>query len=66
MNILTNPLEECHQIRLISMDDKFSKLKEGDEGTCMGVDGIGNILMKWNDGSTLNLIPGIDHYTVLH
>ena len=45
------------RVMLIHMDDKYSSLTIGDKGTCRGVDDIGNILMDWDNGSTLSLIP---------
>jgi hypothetical protein len=37
----------------------------GTEGICWDVDGIGQLLMKWDNGSTLNLIPGVDKFEVI-
>lgn len=54
------------RVMLIHMDDKYSNLTIGDKGTCRGVDDIGNILMNWDNGSTLSLIPGEDKYKVVN
>lgn len=54
------------RVMLIHMDDKYSSLTIGDRGTCRGVDDIGNILMDWDNGSTLLLIPGEDKYKVVN
>ncbi len=53
------------RVMLIHMDDKYSKLTRGDKGTCRGIDDIGNILMDWDNGSMLSLIPGEDRYEVV-
>ena len=53
------------RIELVNMNDPYTKLKPGDKGTCNGVDSMGNILMKWDNGSSLSLIPGEDYYKVL-
>lgn len=53
------------RIKLISMDDTYTKLKEGDEGTIYGVDDIGQIHVQWDNGSTLALIPEKDRFTNL-
>jgi len=53
------------RIKLIKIDDKFTDLKYGDEGTVSHVDDIGQIHMKWDNGSTLAIVPSIDTYEVL-
>ena len=50
------------RIVLIAMDDPYSKLKPGDKGTVVGVDDAGQIMMQWDSGSTLSLIPGEDSF----
>ena len=50
------------RIVLISMDDPYSKLKPGDMGTVEGVDDAGQIMMRWDSGSSLSLIPGEDSF----
>lgn len=52
------------RIRLISMDDGQAP-PPGTEGTVVDVDDIGNILMRWDNGSSLNLIPGEDEYEIM-
>lgn len=53
------------RIKLIHIEDKYTNLKEGDEGTITGVDGIGQIMVKWDNGSTLSIIPEIDKYEII-
>lgn len=53
------------RVRLIRMEDPYTKLKEGDEGTITGEDGLGHILINWDNGSSLHLIPEIDEYEIL-
>jgi len=53
------------RVRLISMDDPYTKLKTGDEGTITFVDGIGQIHVDWDNGSSLALIPDEDRYVLL-
>ena len=50
------------RIVLISMDDPYTKLKSGDKGTVVGVDDAGQIMMNWDCGSSLSLIPGVDSF----
>lgn len=37
----------------------------GTRGTVKGVDDMGNLLMHWETGSSLNLIPEVDKFTVI-
>lgn len=45
------------------MDDPHAP-KPGTIGTVIGVDDIGDLLMKWDNGSGLNLIPAQDDFHV--
>ncbi len=53
------------RIRLNHMDDPWSPVPEGTEGTVDMVDDIGQIHMKWDNGRTLSLIPGEDSFSVI-
>ncbi len=53
------------RVRLVRMEDPYTNLKNGDEGTIEGSDGLGHILVKWDNGSTLNLIPEIDEFEII-
>ena len=53
------------RVKLIRMEDPYTKLVKGDEGTIKGEDDAGHILVQWDNGSTLNLIKDIDEYEVL-
>lgn len=46
---------------LDAMDDIQAPPK-GTTGTVQGVDDSGQILMRWDTGSSLNLIPGVDSF----
>lgn len=50
------------RLELVRMDDPWTNLKPGDKGTVVGVDDIGSIMMKWDSGSSLSLIPGEDEF----
>ena len=43
------------RVELIKMDD-FQAPPIGTKGTVAGVDGLGNILMRWDNGSSLSVI----------
>jgi len=53
------------RVRLINMNDLHTNLVNGDEGTIQFIDGIGQIHVNWDNGSTLALIPGEDEYKIL-
>ncbi len=53
------------RIKLVKMDDPHTKLKPGDMGTCTGVDDLNQLMMKWDAGSSLSLIPGEDKWEVI-
>ncbi len=53
------------KVRIVRLEDPYTHLKPGDEGTVRGVDDAGHIMMKWDSGSTLNIIPEIDEFDVI-
>jgi hypothetical protein len=48
------------------MDDPYTTLQDGDEGTITQVDDAGVIHVNWDNGSSLGLIPNVDQFTVLN
>ena len=51
-------------VELISMED----VQAPPSGTCgevQGVDDAGQILVHWQTGSSLNLLPGIDSFRIV-
>jgi hypothetical protein len=46
------------------MDD-MSPVPDGTEGIITGIDGIGQIQVKWDNGSSLSVIDEIDDYEIL-
>lgn len=50
---------------LLYMEDSYTDLKEGDIGTIQYQDDAGTIHVRWDNGSELGLIPGIDKYIIL-
>jgi len=54
------------RVELISMDDPYNKiLHEGSKGTVTRVDPMGDLEVDWDEGSSLKLIYGVDHFKVL-
>lgn len=52
------------RIVLIEMEDPQTP-PSGTQGTVRGVDDIGDILVAWDTGGSLNLIPGVDRFSKL-
>ena len=48
------------RVELISMDDPYSKLKPGDRGTVDVVDDTGTVFVRWDNGSGLGIVYGVD------
>jgi hypothetical protein len=53
------------RVELIHMDDPYTKLKEGDKGTIDFIDDANVIHVKWDNGSTLGLLPDVDKFKFL-
>lgn len=52
------------RIELMGMDD-IQAPAAGTKGTVSGVDDAGQIMVAWDNGSSLSLIPGIDSFRKL-
>ena len=52
------------RIELLNMDDVQAP-PVGTRGTVEGVDDIGNLMVRWDNGSGLNLVPGVDEYRIV-
>lgn len=50
------------RVELIRIDDPYTHLRKGDQGTVIGVDDAGQIMMRWDRGSSLSLIPEADEF----
>ena len=48
------------RVELVQMGDDPNPLPEGSKGTVMVVDDIGTIHVKWDCGSTLGVVYGVD------
>ena len=47
------------RVELLEMDD-LQAPPIGTKGTVIGVDAIGSIMVKWDNGSSLSVVYGID------
>lgn len=53
------------RIQINELNDPYSKLKSGEAGNLLFIDDIGTYHVKWDNGSTLGLIPGEDRFSIL-
>ena len=49
------------KVELLAMDDKQAP-PVGTIGEVIAVDDMGHLVMQWQNGSGLNLIPGVDSF----
>jgi hypothetical protein len=52
------------RIRINHMED-IQPVPDGTEGIITGVDDMGHIQVKWDNGSTLSIIEEIDDFNIL-
>lgn len=65
---VTGLLKKGTRVRLIGMKDPYTKLKRGDEGTIVDYNWTpwgAQYMMKWDNGSSLDLVPEEDEFEVL-
>lgn len=61
-----NPtVKKGDRIELIEMTEDPDPIEKGAKGTVQDVDGLGHILVKWDNGRTLSLVPEVDRFKVL-
>lgn len=48
------------RVELVSMNDPYTKLVPGDQGTVSRVDDIGTVFVRWDSGSGLGVAYGED------
>ena len=53
------------RVRLVYTNDEFTRLQPGAVGTVTMVDSLGTEHVKWDDGGSLGLVPGVDEWQVL-
>ncbi len=50
------------RVRLVRCTDAYAANPRGLEGTITLVDDFGTVHVRWDNGSTLGLIPGVDRW----
>ena len=58
-------IEKGDRIELEHTSDEFTDLKPGDQGTVTMIDAMDTVHMRWDNGSTLGMIPGEDRFKVI-
>ena len=48
------------RVALVSLEDPYARIPEGTKGTVDAVDDIGTIHVRWDNGSGLGIVPGVD------
>ena len=48
------------RVELITMNDPYSRLKPGEQGTVTCVDDTGTVFVNWDCGSCLGAVYGVD------
>ena len=52
------------RVRLLKMEDAQAPVV-GTEGTVLGVDDIGSVMVAWDNGSSLSALLGIDEVEIV-
>ena len=50
------------RVELLAMEDPYSTLRPGDKGSVSFIDDTGTVFVKWDSGSSLGLVYGVDQY----
>lgn len=53
------------RIQLTELNDPYSRLKPGEAGNLLFIDDIGTYHVKWDNGSSLGLVPSEDRFNIL-
>jgi len=53
------------RVELVSMDDPYAKLKPGERGSVTYVDDTGTVHIRWDSGSSLGAVYGVDTIRVV-
>ena len=64
MNV-TIDIQQGDRVRLVSTGDPHTRLVTGDLGTVRRIDDLGTVMVNWDSGSTLGLIPGEGSWVIL-
>ena len=48
------------RVELISMEDTYTRISPGEQGTVQCVDSTGTVFVAWDGGSELGVVYGVD------
>jgi len=60
-----NATAKGQRIRLVYTSDEYTRLRPGALGTVVLEDSLGTVHVKWDEGSSLGLVPGEDVWEVV-
>lgn len=60
------PTRVGDRVRLVRCTDPHTQIKPGARGDVDYIDAMGTIHVRWEDGSNLGLIPGVDIWEIIH
>lgn len=60
VDLLRRKFPNGERVELVRMDDPYSKLIPGDQGTVTFVDDIGTVFVNWDCGSSIGVAYGVD------
>lgn len=64
VEFIKNHVKKGARIVCIKMQDDPQPVESGAEGTVDHVDDIGTIHVKWDNGRSLGLVPGVNRYAL--
>lgn len=53
------------RVECLECADRYAPLPRGVQGTVQCVDDAGTLLVDWDNGRRLGLIPGVDRYRIV-
>ena len=64
VTIVRSRYPEGTKIEVVDMDDP-QPVPSGTIGTVVGVDDAGQLMMRWENGSSLSLVPNVDLFRIV-
>lgn len=62
---MTKPTIIGKRVRLIYTSDPYTRIRPGDEGTVDFLDDLGTVHVLWDNGSSLGMVRGEDHFAYI-